>query len=108
MAPSPEDPGDNDMEGHLGEAKEGLQGPELGLCACPLPGDLTFLQVNGQTGRSPKRPSSFPAALLSPGGDIGHLSPTQLALISSTGGLWELAKAMASQQTIRGRRGLSG
>lgn len=108
MAPSPEDPGDNDMEGHLGEAKEGLQGPELGLCACPLPGDLTFLQANGQTGRSPKRPSSFPAALLSPGGDIGHLSPTQLALISSTGGLWELAKAMASQQTIRGRRGLSG
>ncbi|XP_040600783.1 laminin subunit gamma-3-like, partial [Mesocricetus auratus] len=48
--------------------------------------DLTFLRANGQTSRTPKRPSSFPAALLSP-----------------EGGLWGLAKAMASQENMRGR-----
>lgn len=86
------------MESHQGERqpKEGLQGVELGLCICLLPGDLTFLQANGQSSRILKRPSSVSAAPLSPGGDRSYLSPAQLALIPSAGGLWGLAKAMAS------------
>lgn len=86
------------MEVHQGEGPSTvrLQGSELGLCGCLLPGDLTFPQANGQSSRILKRPSSVPAAPLSPGGDKSHLSPAQLALISSAGGLWGLAKAMAS------------
>ncbi|MEJ1271705.1 laminin gamma 3 [Cricetulus griseus] len=85
------------MEGHLGEGSPRRVFKTQRL----LLADPTFLQANGQTSRTPKRPSSFPAALLSPGGDKSHLSPTQLALISSAGGLWGLAKAMASQEKIR-------
>lgn len=85
------------MEGHQGEGQpnEGLRGAELGLCVSLLPGDLTFLPANGQSSRILMRPSLV-SAPLSPGGDKSHLSPAQLALISSAGGLWRLAKAMAS------------